>query len=166
MKQRTSPTSSDHLDGLLDVVSTAINRVSNIMACPCSQNSDVGLLTAAVCASILDTYRSVLQNSGVSYAATVARPSDDDNEMRGMGGLEEGIYMEAGGVRRLEQETTIRILGELPQIAKLLAQYSKRSTSHEDAEQSGAELLSALVADLKSKLQSTSSEVANWLTQT
>jgi hypothetical protein len=78
--------------------------------------------------------------------------------------MEEETYTEKG---HGGQETTIRVLGELPRIAKLLTQYSRKLTSgDEEAEENAAELLAALAADLKSRLQSTSGEVANWLTQT
>jgi hypothetical protein len=159
-KGRPSHTDSD----LLDVVSTAVKRVSAIIHCPCSQKSDVRLLTAAVCSSILETYGSALRNSRTNYESTIIRMSDDDDGTGDIGWMEEETGTETG---HGEQDTTIRVLGELPRIAKLLMQYSRKLTSgDEEAEENAAELLAALAADLKSRLQSTSNEVANWLTQT
>jgi len=88
--------------------------------------------------------------------------NDDDDGIRDIGWMEEETCTETG---HGDREPTIRVLGELPHIAKLLTQYSRKLTSgDEEAEENAAELLAALAADLKSRLQSTSSEVANWLT--
>ena len=147
---------------LLDVVSTAIKRVSAIIHCPCSQKSDVGLLIAAVCSSILETYNSALRKSRTNCESTIIRMNDDDDGIRDIGWMEEETCTETG---HGDREPTIRVLGELPHIAKLLTQYSRKLTSgDEEAEENAAELLAVLAADLKSRLQSTSSEVANWLT--
>lgn len=141
---------SPALDSLLDAVSMAINQVSIILTCPCSQKTDIGLLTAAVCGAILRTYRIIFRNN---------------SKVNGAARDVEKACLEAVRAGLDEQVTTIRILGELPRVANLVTQYSRRYTSAEAEERSSADLPSALAADLRSKLKSTSSEATDWLIQ-
>ena len=142
------------LDALIHTVSMAIKRVSTILVCPCSQKPDVGLLAAAVCTAILDTYGNVFHNSSRSktHCSFVSR---DANRMETCTkSLKDGPD---------KKVTIMRVLIELPKVANLVMQFAKRYTP--DAEECSADFLPVLAASLKSRLKSMTHEATNWLAQ-
>jgi len=52
----------DEIDALITTVSMAIQRVLTILMCPCSQQTDGGLLAAAVRGTILEIYGLIFHN--------------------------------------------------------------------------------------------------------
>ncbi|KAH8694993.1 hypothetical protein BGW36DRAFT_428889 [Talaromyces proteolyticus] len=47
-------------DAAIETVAAASKSLSAILVCPCSEDADVGLLTAAVCLSMLDIYNTII----------------------------------------------------------------------------------------------------------
>lgn len=154
------------LDALINTTSIAMKRVSTILVCPCSQKVDVGLLVAAVCATVLDVYGFILRNSSSS---NTHRFSVDKPTYASMSSVNDVILdpdMMEIGTRPLqdgpsEEETIMRVLEKLPQVANLVRQFSKRYS--EDAEESSADFLPLLAGSLKSRLKSMTNEATNWL---
>ncbi|KAI4231019.1 MAG: hypothetical protein L6R40_007857 [Gallowayella cf. fulva] len=93
----------------LHTASTAIKRLSTIFICPCSQKADVGLLTVALCAAILDLYESILQGSIDDFAP----PSTAVNS----------IFQLTSNPK---QATVQRVLEELPKAASIVMQFTRR----------------------------------------
>jgi hypothetical protein len=111
------------IDAPMRTVSTAIKCISTILVCPCSQKTDVGLLAAAVCTAILDTYGSIFRNCTPRESA--------------------------------------RVLEELPKVASLVMQFNKRCC--QDVKDYAGNLLPALGASLKARLQSMTNEAIDCL---
>ncbi|KAL8676074.1 MAG: hypothetical protein Q9186_007369 [Xanthomendoza sp. 1 TL-2023] len=93
----------------LHTISTSLKRLSAILICPCSRNPNVGLLAAALCAAILDSYWSILQNS-----ANYNPPS-----YHSIDSLFESI-------RSNQQAIIQRVLEELPKAANVVMQFTRR----------------------------------------
>ena len=140
-----------HLDALISTVSMAVKRISTILVCPCSQKTDVGLLAAAVCAAILDTYGIVFRNSARSrsHLSSVTRDADR------MEICTESIHDGPN-----EKATIMRLL---PKVASVVMQFTKRYS--QDTEEFSADFLPVLAASLKSRLKSMTNEATDWLTQ-
>lgn len=145
------------LDSLIDTASKAIKRLSGILACSCSQKTEVGLLAAAVSASILDLYGTLFRSSTIQRSSTVVLVNNV-----GSGAITEQASQESPREASNEVVTTIRILAELPRVANLVREFSKRYPSQE-AEEGSADVLSALATDMNSKLKVMISETTNWL---
>lgn len=67
LKRATSGASLDEMetesvDGPIKSVSMAVQSISTILVCPCSQKTDVRILAATVCTAILDTYGAIIRN--------------------------------------------------------------------------------------------------------
>ena len=154
------------LDALINTTSIAMKRVSTILVCPCSQKVEVGLLVAAVCATTLDVYGIILRNSSSS---NTHRFSMDKPTYASMSSVNDAVMdpdMMEIGTQPLqdgpsEEETIMRILEKLPQVANLVRQFSKRYS--EDVEESSADFLPLLTGSLKSRLKSMTNETTNWL---
>jgi hypothetical protein len=114
---------TETIDAPMRTVSTAIKCISTILVCPCSQKTDVGLLAAAVCTAILDTYGSIFRNCTPREGA--------------------------------------RVLEELPKVASLVMQFNKRCC--QDVKGYSGNLLPALGASLKARLQSMTNEAIDCL---
>lgn len=156
------------LDALINTASMAIKRVSTILICPCSKNPDVGLLAAAVCAALLDTYEVILRNSTRSNAVlTPTEPhrgvkrSSVNSFMRDSEGMDISTRDLQDGPN--EKATIMRILEELPKVANLVTQFTKRY--NQDAEEYPRDLPQALGASITSRLKSMIDEVTNWVAQ-
>ncbi|KAL8805555.1 MAG: hypothetical protein Q9223_005309 [Gallowayella weberi] len=93
----------------LHTISTALKRLSAILICPCSRNPDVGLLAAALCAAILDSYWSILQNS---FNANSPSHTSMDSLLVGSGSNQQAIVQ--------------RVLEELPKAANVVMQFTRR----------------------------------------
>jgi Aflatoxin regulatory protein/Fungal Zn(2)-Cys(6) binuclear cluster domain len=156
------------LDVRMDTASIAIKRVSTILICPCSTKPDVGFLAAAVCAALLDTYEVVLHDSIMSMVVSsshekhrgVKRPSANSvmRDAKEMDictkGLQDGPN---------EKATIMLILEELPKVANLVTQFTRRYC--QDTEKCSRDLLQALAASITSRLKSMIDEVTNWIAQ-
>lgn len=64
---------------------------------------------------------------------------------------------------RKQKVTSMRVLEELPKVANLVMQLTKRYS--QDTEECSADCLLALAASLKSKLKSITNEATDWLAQ-
>lgn len=111
------------IDAPMKTVSMAIKCISTILVCPCSQKTDVCLLSATVCTAILDKYGGIFRNCA---------PRD-----------------------------SARVLEELPKVASLVMQFNRRCC--QDAKDYSGNLLPALGASLKSRLQSMTNEAIDCL---
>ncbi|KAI4156994.1 MAG: hypothetical protein L6R39_000857 [Caloplaca ligustica] len=154
------------LDSHLYTTSTAIKRLSAILICPCSANSDVGLLNAALCAAILDTYWSILQspvdysslpppNNPVHGSGNSFNPSSDTISM-----IDAEFTPSLNMHKRTQQLIVRRVLDELPKAANMVMQFTRRySVANEDAfpKEAGNRglptLLSALVMEQRARLK-------------
>ncbi len=158
------------LDTLINTASMAIKRVSTILICPCSRNPDVGLLAAGVCAALLDTYEIILRNSTSSEGIS---PSSSTEKPRGLSRSSENsvdshaermdICTMLSPAEPNEKATIMRILEELPKIANLVTQFTKRYS--QDAEKYSRDLPQALAASITSRLKAMIDEVTNWVAQ-
>ncbi|KAL9599997.1 MAG: hypothetical protein Q9219_003466 [cf. Caloplaca sp. 3 TL-2023] len=129
-------------DAQLQATSMAIKQLTAILICPCSQNLDVGLLCAAVCTAILDSYCTILRecfetistsptgmNSTVSsagngidrFGCTMSPFYDIFSDL---GVLQSGI--ESQSVKMNQQAIMRRILQELPKAANAVMHFTKR----------------------------------------
>ncbi|KAL8801765.1 MAG: hypothetical protein Q9182_004237 [Xanthomendoza sp. 2 TL-2023] len=116
----------------LHTISTALKRLSAILICPCSRNPDVGLLTAALCAAILDSYWSILQNCFNSVSPSP--PSMDGLLLVGNGSNQQAIVQ--------------RVLEELPKAANVVMQFTRRYSGTGALTMDGSEDVSLLLPTL------------------
>ena len=157
------------LDASINTASMAIKRVSTILICPCSKKPDVGILAAAVCAALLDTYEVLLCNSARSKSGLSSteknrgvKRSSVHRVTRDAEGMEKRINVFQDWPN--EKATTMRILEELPKFANLVTQYTRRYSF--DTEKCWRDLPQALAASITSRLKSMIDEVTNWVAQT
>ena len=159
--------------------SLAIKRISTILICPCSKNLDVGLLAAAVCAALLDTYEIILHknsarpNTAATAAAAPGRSSYSTSDMNdNRPGPKRGVTkpvrkagkmesVDSGG--RDEKATIMQIRDELPMVANLVAQFTRRYS--QDAEMCSRDLLQGLALSITGRLSAMIDEVTNWMAQ-
>lgn len=155
------------LDASVSSASSAIKRVSAILICPCSRKTDVGLLAAAVCAALLDTYESILRDhTGPRAAAS----SPTSGHSRGLKGTPRNQMREAQGMGvrgRADEMSTdaniMRMLEELPKVANLIMQFTKRYC--EEAEKCSRDFLQVLAASKMARVRAMIDEVSNWVAQ-
>lgn len=154
--------SAQTVGAAMQAVTTAFRRLSTILICPCSERSDIGLLAAAVCVTILDVHGIIITNS--------TRPKDDPSPTL----LEDAAQWDRMDVDRMDvctkcfqdrpedEVTTMRVLGELPKVSKVVLQFAKRY-SERDGEESSPDFLPALAAFLRSRLQAITNEATDRL---
>ncbi|KAL8795404.1 MAG: hypothetical protein Q9195_002145 [Heterodermia aff. obscurata] len=131
------------LDTLVSAASAAIKHVSTMLICPCSKSMDAGLLAAAICATIVDTYQVILQRS-ISFeqlSSSAKRHMYQHNE----------------------RSATVQLLGELPKLANLVTQFTKRYS--QDTGQSPKDLRQVLATSLTTRLKALVNDVTNWVAQ-
>lgn len=151
------------LDMRIHTASTAIKRLSTILICPCSCSPDVGLLCAALCAAILDSYWTILRSSMGSGSQGSA---DVDSIMTsGFGDLSSTIslindvisspdYTQLGAEspgRRVNQQVIVRrVLEELPKAANVVMQFTRRynDTGEAAVSENGKEDVASLLPTL------------------
>ena len=143
-----------------------IKTTSTILVCSCSQKTDVGLLVAAVCATILDIYEALLRDFTMSNTPrastddpTYVTISSNNDMVRDAGPMVSRAYHLQDGPS--EEETIMLILGRLSNLANLVTQLCKRYS--QDAEEASAEFLTALAGSLKTRLMSMIDEATDWL---
>lgn len=170
-------TKAPTLDSLISTASMAIKRVSTILICPCSRNPDVGLLAAGVCAALLDTYEVILRNSSTtSSSPKTGIPSSRSSATSIDNGHAERMDMDTGTTGTTgttmaalpdepsEKATIMRILEELPKVANLVTQFTRRYG--QDAERYySRDLPQALAASITSRLKAMIDEVTSWVAQ-
>ncbi|MCJ1428318.1 hypothetical protein MMC29_006227 [Sticta canariensis] len=163
------------LDKLLATASKAIQRLSTILICPCSHQTEIGLLNAVLCSAILDFYCTILRSStnppkSHSSSTHVADKMDlcvAESSVR-------------GETNELQQVTIRRVVEELPKVANLVMQFTRRYSStfggqastaglglDDEAKGEGVAglLLPTLAASQTTKLRSIIREATTWLAQ-
>jgi Fungal Zn(2)-Cys(6) binuclear cluster domain/Aflatoxin regulatory protein len=145
------------LGAAIHTVTTAFRRLPTILICPCSERSDVGLLAAAVCVTILDVHGIIISNS----TRTKDQPSPPLLEDAPQWGRMD-VCTEYFQDRPEEEVTTMRVLAELAKVAKVVLQFTKRY-SDRDAEECSPDFLRALATLLRSRLKSITNEATDWL---
>ena len=175
----TSPRSSSvahhdgtALDARMESASAAVKYLSTILACPCSDQVDIGLLNASLCTAILEAYASILEysterveqvptlNGEVLYGGSI-----DDNEHFGTissekGGSSDMSHTDAVHSGTSGQVIVRRVLEEFPKVADLVVQFARRYKTGADEEKTDegeegdiANLLSALTTEQKFRLR-------------
>ena len=163
------------LDTVLTTASTAIQRLSTILICPCSYKTEVGLLNAVLCSAILDFYCNILRSStdppkSHSLSTHVADEMD-------LCVAESSLPGETNELE-LRQVTIRRVVEELPKVANLVMQFTRRYSSTFGSKASTAGLglddeangegvanllLPTLAASQTTKLRSIIREATTWL---
>lgn len=161
------------LNTWLTTASTAIKRLSTILICPCSCKTDVGILNAALCGAILDLYDTILRST-IDPPKSQSSSTDVADDMD-LYAAESSL---CGGANESRQITIRRVLEELPKVANLIMQLTRRYCSafgaglgtaglgleDEENEERAADLLLAeLAASQQSRLRSIIHEATNWL---
>lgn len=125
---------SPTLDARIHIASTAIKCLSAILVCPCSCNPNVGLLNAALCAAILDSYWSIIQssvgsggtpnimNNPVGDFNSTMSPFNDSTSCPHNMQLREKFQ----GPTVNQQVIVRRVLEELPKAANVVIQFTRR----------------------------------------
>lgn len=151
-------------DGLsldIEVASSAVNRLTTILVCPCSRKTYVGILVAAVCLDILDLYDSLFaQPKSDDLSGTLADKLLAMNSFHPFSmGLDDdkGEGLESMDFDRMGESSSqvshVRILEELSKLANMVMQFSRRYKG--DAT---AGTLSALADSLKFRLRLVTNE--------
>ena len=177
------------LEARIHAASTAIKRLSAILICPCSCNTDVGLLSSALCAAILDSYEIILRSSTNSMYQGSAHAHDVMNAGSGSvdgygstmslindvtsnrGTMQPCTESQGSGVS--EQVIVRRVLEELPKAANLVMQLTRRYSATSGATELTAgkeggvsELLPTLATGQKIRLRDMIEKTTNFITQT
>lgn len=165
------------LNAALGIASTSIERISTILSCACSKKPDIGLLTAAVCASLLDIYEIFLHHSarsknparcssmGDGLNHTNRRKKNVGTSINGSDSTEDSEVFDVCAESLLlglhERAPIMRILGDLHHVAELVTQFRNRYS--QIGEKGPRDLLRALVASIASRLKSVIDEHTNSL---
>ncbi|KAG7007375.1 hypothetical protein G7Y79_00010g028760 [Physcia stellaris] len=154
------------LDARFEVASTAIKHSSTILICPCSRRMEVGLLAAAVCTALLDTYEVILRYSkkpSIVSAPTGKAQNMNKGSVKGLTGQEHGNSDGDPNRETNEAAAAMRLLEELPKVANLVTQFTKRYG--QNAESSSKDLHQVLAASLTASLKSIINEVTDRVAQ-
>ncbi|CAI7654935.1 unnamed protein product [Penicillium glandicola] len=98
----------------VQIASSAINRLSTILVCPCSQKTYVAILVASVCLTFLDMYDSFFQSFGDSTTGS----NSDMDLFSEMGGVVELESVEEG-VDYFSEVFPVEVLEELSKLANV-----------------------------------------------
>lgn len=149
----------------IQVASSAVDRLSTILVCPCSRKTYVGILVAVVCLAILDVYGSPLTRSKeCGHQGPLTDKSLGMNSMapfsmeldHGMGRVLESV--DFGGMGELDAQVShMQILEELPKLANIVMQFSRRYKG-DGRTQATSGTLSALADSLKFRLRLVTNE--------
>lgn len=145
------------LGAAIHTVTTAFRRLSTILICPCSERTDVGLLVAALCVTVLDIYGIIISNSATPKDRPSSAFLEDPTRWDKM-----DVCTNCFQDRPEEEVTTMQVLGELTKVARVVLQFAKRY-SDRDAEERLPDLFPALATFLRYRLQSITSEATDWL---
>ncbi|KAL8778779.1 MAG: hypothetical protein Q9213_007259 [Squamulea squamosa] len=167
------------LDTQLQTASAAIKNLSSILICPCSQNPDVGLLNAALCAAILDSYWFILRSSMDILSPPYLPHTSIPFSCNGENFLPSNNTMPVSNFptppsfdmpRTIDntphnnnpQAITQRVLDELPKAANVVMQFTRRYDGageatllgdRDDGKEDVACLLPALAVEQRTRLQ-------------
>lgn len=148
---------AQNIETAIHTITTTFRHLSTILICPCSERSDVGLLAAAVCVTILDVYGIIISNSPRHKEHPSPTLSEDAAQWDRMD-LCTKCYQD----RPEEEVATMRVLGELPKVAKVVLQFTKRYRDRE-TDESSPDPLPAMTTFLKCRLQSITNEATDRL---
>ncbi|KAI4240076.1 MAG: hypothetical protein L6R42_011586, partial [Xanthoria sp. 1 TBL-2021] len=129
-----NPNSTHTLTNQFLTTSTSIKHLSAILLCPCSRNPDIGLLNAALCATILDSYCAIRRNAVDSVPqcnTEITRLMTGSNGVVSppvihLGSIFNGSKLGTApqpysnqGLRQQQQAVIQRVLDELPKAANV-----------------------------------------------
>ncbi|KAL8915357.1 MAG: hypothetical protein Q9171_000227 [Xanthocarpia ochracea] len=128
---------SDHTrNNQFHTASTSIKHLSAILICPCSRSSEVGLLNAALCAAILDSYWNILRgavdfltqsSTDISNMMTGGKdkiPQLNTTSMTNNPSIQLAVHSHSG--QGHQQAIIQRVLHELPKAANVVMQLTGR----------------------------------------
>lgn len=141
---------SQSLEAAIRTVTTAFRRLSTILICPCSETSEVGLLVASNCLTILEIYGIIISNSTKPKDHLSPALYDDAIQWDRM-----DVCTKCFQDRPEEGMATLKVLGELPKVAKFVLQFANRYSDREDG---SLDFLPPLATFLRSRLQSITNE--------
>ena len=144
--------------------SIIIKRVSAILICPCSKQLDVGLLAAAVCTTLLDTYEAMIcdarrPTASAPYKSTHSALFADDIRSHQM----KTGSLPSSASATSEKEAITQIFSDLPKLANLVTQFSKRYNTNNEDDLGG--MPQVLAASITSRLRKMTNEVSSWVAQ-
>ncbi|KAL8927861.1 MAG: hypothetical protein Q9172_001161 [Xanthocarpia lactea] len=129
--------SSDHTrNNQFHTASASIKHLSAILICPCSRRSEVGLLNAALCAAILDSYWNILRgavgpltqsSTDIANMMTGGKdkiPQRNTTSMTNNPSIQLAAHSHSG--QGHEQAIIQRVLHELPKAANVVMQLTGR----------------------------------------
>jgi hypothetical protein len=165
------------LDSTLTSASTATKRISTLLICPCSKKPDVGLLAAATCVALLDTYEEILHS--LSWSNTGLSPEkhqrcgNSDTPLQHGSSLNRSsndtameIIQENGEDRIAcisnDKAVIMRMVSELPKVANLITQFMQYSRN---ADKLSRDFLQSLSALLTTRLKNMMGDVTDWIAQ-
>jgi hypothetical protein len=182
----------------IHTITTSFRALSTILICPCSERADVGVLAAAVCLTILDIHSAIIRlscpssngnsnpNTRITSSNTTSPCSLDDPQLGqinlntwGMDRNRMEVCTKCFTDRPEEEAATMRVLGELPKVAKVVLQFTKRYSGAGAERRLGtggggdgggdsgdcaqADFLPALAAFLRGRLQDIADEATDGL---
>ncbi|KAJ5089208.1 hypothetical protein N7532_007892 [Penicillium argentinense] len=161
--QKGIEASSDGLDGSglvtrMQKASSAINRLSTILVCPCSQKTYVAILVASVCLTILDVYDSLFHRE----TSMAGNACPNANASMGLqGDIEQTDFGEMASLRSSKNEfqcevSSMQVLEELSKLANVVMQFSCKYKG--DSQLQSSSTLSGLAESLKQRLRLVTNE--------
>ncbi|KAJ5182621.1 hypothetical protein N7492_000237 [Penicillium capsulatum] len=168
-------TAGSDLAARVQVASSAINRLSTILVCPCSQKTYVAILVASVCLAIMDVYDALFQRPhenrlmtmspsapGTNIDSMLSMPMDLDSVSLGVSSLDSIGTVSLSSVEPLPTDdldphvSSMQVLEELSKLANVVMQFSRRYKC--DVRSQSAKTLSALADSLKLRLRLVTNE--------
>ncbi|KAL8852075.1 MAG: hypothetical protein Q9221_003005 [Calogaya cf. arnoldii] len=151
-----APNSDHTFSNQLQTASTSIKHLSAMLICPCSGKAQIGLLNAAICATILDTYSSILRSAqdvvaGNSSEITQMMTGSEILSSSSMDGLPLSLSQNQQQRRFIIQS----VLDELPKAANVVMQFSRRYNEMEGSGIDGEDdrVLAMLAMELRGRLK-------------
>ena len=157
---------SSELTMRMQIASSAVNRLSTILVCPCSQKTYVAILVAAVCMAILDTYDSLFQQTQAGLGSSLpmtsqssvmdsvsSLPMDIENMMAGP--LDPTGKMDLDMHDFDDCASSVQVLDELSKLANVVMQFSRRYKGDNRIQ---TNTLAALADSLKLRLRLVTNE--------
>lgn len=158
------------VDGALETLSSACNRLSTVLICTCSERLEVGLLVATVCISMLDMYGAIVRYSATSSQELTGTSAGENDAFQqwNLLDLTTNSHKRRASLMELDrgppaEESPIldRVFEELPKVGSLVLQFSKRyrAVNAPDGAMTGStELLYALASYARVRLQNVKNE--------
>ncbi|KAL8640399.1 MAG: hypothetical protein Q9226_008752 [Calogaya cf. arnoldii] len=151
-----NPNSNNDLVHNFHTASKSIKHLSAMLICPCSRNPQSGLLNAALCAAILDTYSSILLSAGDvdSGSSSEITQMMTGNEILSPSSMD-GLPLSFTQNQQQRQATIQRVLDELPKAANVVMQFSRRYSRTEASGVNGENdrVLAMLAMELRGRLR-------------